>query len=161
MKIVEMLLWILTWLINDCYHQIWKHQNLHHNCNSCDFCKNWNHWIQNVNFCNKIIVHNQYIIIHVIFTKIDVVELKMSIFVRWSNQIIMWLNKMCLISNIIWIIISWSQTIILLQKLTSWTQQLQSLQKWHKTIICLSCDDNYVIKIGILISADSIFAEIM
>ena len=129
--------------------------------NLCHLCKNWSCWTQDVNFCNKIIVHDQYIIIHVIFTKIDVTEFKMSIFVRWSSQIIMWLNEMCLISNIMWIIISWSQTIILLQKLASWTQQLQSLQRWHKTIICSSCDNNYVAKIDILSSAASIFVKIL
>ena len=133
---------------------------MHHNYNSHDFYKNWNHQVQNINFCNKIIVYDQYIIIHVIFAKIDVIELKMLIFAKWSSQIIIWLNKMCLINNIMWIIISWSQTIILLQKLTSWVQQLQFLQKWYKIIICSSCDNNYVAKIDILNSTILIFAEI-
>jgi len=130
-----MLLWILTWLINDCYCRAWGHQNLRHNCSSRDLRKDWSRRAQDANFCNKIIVRDQYIIIHVIFANIGVAGPKMPIFARWLSQIVMWLNEMWLISNIMCIIISWSRTIILLQKLASWARQLQSLQRWHKATV--------------------------
>ena len=61
--------------------ELQKYQNLCHNYNnSHDFCKDWNHWVQDVNFATWLLLHDQHIIIHMIFTKIEVTEFKMPIF---------------------------------------------------------------------------------
>ena len=35
---------------------------------------------QDVNFCSMIVIYNQHLVVHMIFAKIEAVRLKMSIF---------------------------------------------------------------------------------
>ena len=72
--------------------------------NLCHLCKNWSCWTQDVNFCNKIIVHDQHIIIHMI----------------------------SLTKHILLII--WLSNLLILQKLTSWVQWLQFLQRSYELL---------------------------
>ena len=94
------------------------------------FCKNWNCWTQNVNFCNKIIIYDQFIIIHVMLL------IKYILF----NHMIIWLDHFT--------------------KIWHFEFNDINFYKNHMNYYILIINNNFIAKIDILNSTTLIFAKI-